>query len=116
MVAPRRSVTVGAVKRIKATYPSTSDIPALVCVNTYDVHGSQGKPSTKASDYQPASDSDNDVTNSNPAFTLTPGVMCASTSSTKTPVGAVGGVGLAGLTGAGLVVVQRRRSHRNAAA
>jgi len=73
MVAPRRSVTVGAVKRIKATYPSTSDIPALVCVNTYDVHGSQGKPSTKASDYQPASDSDNDVTNSNPAFTLTPG-------------------------------------------
>ena len=95
-----------------ATYPSVSDIPAEICVNMYDVHGSQGKPSGSSDDYNASKDGDNTVKNNNPAYDQTPGTMCASTTTTNTPVGALGAVGLAGLTGVGLFTVQRRRTRR----
>jgi uncharacterized repeat protein (TIGR01451 family) len=44
-----------------ATYPSLSDVPAQVCVNMYDEHGSEGKPSGSASDFSPSKDSDNSI-------------------------------------------------------
>ena len=98
-----------------ATYPDPSDIPAEICVNMYDVHGSQGKPSS-GDDYNASKDGDNTVQNNNPAFDQAPGTMCASTSTTNTPVGALGALGLAGATGVGMFTVQRvRRSRRRSA-
>jgi hypothetical protein len=43
-----------------ATYPSLSDIPANVCVNMYDQHGSEGKISTNSKDFSPLN-SDNSI-------------------------------------------------------
>ena len=43
-----------------ATYPSPRDDPAQICVNTFDVHGSQGKPGN-AANYVPLADSDNSI-------------------------------------------------------
>ena len=45
----------------QATYPSLSDIPDKVCVNMYDEHGKEGKPSTNSTDYSPSKDKDNSI-------------------------------------------------------
>jgi hypothetical protein len=44
-----------------ATYPSLADVPAQVCVNMYDEHGSEGKPSGSANDFSPSMDNDNSI-------------------------------------------------------
>ena len=44
-----------------ATYPSMADVPAQVCVNMYDEHGSEGKPSGSANDFSPSKDGDNSI-------------------------------------------------------
>lgn len=44
-----------------ATYPSSSDIPAQLCVNLYDEHGSAGKSSGNPNDFSPAKDGDNSI-------------------------------------------------------
>jgi len=44
-----------------ATYPSSSDIPAQLCVNMYDEHGNAGKSSGNPNDFSPSKDSDNSV-------------------------------------------------------
>jgi hypothetical protein len=42
------------------TYPNKSDLPPQICVNMYDEHGSEGKPSNSPQDYSPT-DSDNSI-------------------------------------------------------
>jgi hypothetical protein len=48
-----------------ATYPSMSDIPAQVCVNMYDEHGSEGKSSGNPNDFSPTQDNDNSIQTNN---------------------------------------------------
>jgi uncharacterized repeat protein (TIGR01451 family) len=48
-----------------ATYPSMADIPSQVCVNMYDEHGSEGKPSGNANDFSPSKDNDNSIQTNN---------------------------------------------------
>jgi uncharacterized repeat protein (TIGR01451 family) len=43
-----------------ATYPSAQDVPSQLCVNTYDVHGQVGKPSS-GNDYSPSQNGDNSI-------------------------------------------------------
>ena len=51
-----------------ATYPQLSDVPAHICVNTYDEHGTQGNPSASppggglSADFSPSQDDDNAIT------------------------------------------------------
>ena len=44
-----------------ATYPNKSDLPPAICVNMYDEHGSEGKPSGSASDFSAVNDHDNSI-------------------------------------------------------
>jgi hypothetical protein len=44
-----------------ATYPSLSDVPATLCVNLYDEHGTAGKSSGSANDFSPVKDGDNSI-------------------------------------------------------
>jgi uncharacterized repeat protein (TIGR01451 family) len=43
-----------------ATYPSAQDVPAQLCVNTYDLHGQLGQPSN-GNDYSPSQNGDNSI-------------------------------------------------------
>ncbi len=45
----------------QATYPSQADLPAQLCVNMYDEHGSEGKISNSANDFSPSKDNDNSI-------------------------------------------------------
>ncbi len=64
-----------------ATYPSQADMPPQICVNMYDEHGSEGKPSGSANDFSAINDHDNSIqtNNFNPAvgagFCATPKVV-----------------------------------------
>jgi hypothetical protein len=44
-----------------ATYPTGGEIPATLCVNIYDEHGSAGKSSGNPGDFSPVKDSDNSI-------------------------------------------------------
>jgi hypothetical protein len=44
-----------------ATYPNQSDLPPAICVNMYDEHGSEGKPSGSANDFSAVNDHDNSI-------------------------------------------------------
>jgi hypothetical protein len=44
-----------------ATYPFASDIPAQLCVNMYDEHGTAGKSSGNPNDFSPSKDGDNSI-------------------------------------------------------
>ncbi|MHB8682485.1 MAG: DUF7507 domain-containing protein [Acidimicrobiales bacterium] len=48
-----------------ATYPNQADIPPQICVNFYDTHGSEGKPSNNTKDYSPSGDDDNSINTNN---------------------------------------------------
>jgi hypothetical protein len=48
-----------------ATYPSKADVPAQLCVNMYDPHGQEGKPSNSPNDYSPSKDNDNSIQTNN---------------------------------------------------
>lgn len=67
-----------------ATYPSKSDLPPMLCVNMYDEHGSEGKPSGSANDFSPVNDHDNSIqtNNFNPA---SGGGYCATIKIVKPP-------------------------------
>ncbi|HET6793207.1 MAG TPA: hypothetical protein VFH45_02120 [Acidimicrobiales bacterium] len=46
----------------QATYPSINDVPRVLCVNFYDMHGKEGQPSKAGgSDWSPAKDGDNSI-------------------------------------------------------
>lgn len=66
-----------------ATYPSASDIPAQLCVNMYDEHGSEGKQSTNATDFSPSKDGDNSIQTN--AFVPSGGSCVSSGQPPKTP-------------------------------
>jgi hypothetical protein len=44
-----------------ATYPAAATVPAQLCVNMYDEHGTAGKSSGKAGDFSPIDDKDNSI-------------------------------------------------------
>ncbi|HUY63955.1 MAG TPA: hypothetical protein VMV14_05505 [Acidimicrobiales bacterium] len=46
-----------------ATYPTAADMPAQLCVNLYDEHGSEGKPSNSAGDLSPTNGDNSIQTN-----------------------------------------------------
>jgi hypothetical protein len=62
-----------------------ADVPAKVCVNMYDEHGSEGKPSTSANDWSPVKDSDNSIQTN--AFDPTAGSGYCVALQTTTPPG-----------------------------
>jgi hypothetical protein len=72
-----------------ATYPSKADIPPEICVNMYDEHGSEGKPSGSPNDFSPINDNDNsiDTNNFNPASGMG---YCAVPTVSKVPKPAIG--------------------------
>jgi hypothetical protein len=67
-----------------ATYPSLSDLPAQLCVNTYDEHGTAGKSSGNPKDFSPAKDGDNSIQTNSFDPTNGGGNCVASTSLTVT--------------------------------
>lgn len=44
-----------------ATYPSAADVPPAICVNLYDLHGTEGRPAG-TSTFNPATDNDSSIT------------------------------------------------------
>ncbi len=44
-----------------ATYPSAADVPAQLCVNMYDEHGSEGNISNSTKDFDPITNDDNSI-------------------------------------------------------
>lgn len=48
-----------------ATYPSVNDIPAQLCVNMYDEHGTAGTSSGNPNDFSPTKDDDNSIQTNN---------------------------------------------------
>jgi hypothetical protein len=67
-----------------ATYPNKSDLPPQICVNMYDEHGSEGKPSGSANDFSPTKDNDNSIQTN--AFNPTAGAgYCAVPTIHKVP-------------------------------
>jgi hypothetical protein len=57
-----------------ATHPAAANVPAPLCplcVNMYDEHGTAGKSSGKANDFNPVDDKDNSIQTNN--FDLTAG-------------------------------------------
>jgi hypothetical protein len=70
----------------QATYPSKADVPAQLCVNMYDEHGQEGKPTGNGTgnDFSPSKDSDNSIQTNN--FSPSAG-SCASVQIVQTIAG-----------------------------
>jgi hypothetical protein len=66
-----------------ATYPAAADVPAQLCVNLYDEHGSAGKSSGNANDFSSIGDKDNSIQTNDFDPTAGGGNCVASTSLTQ---------------------------------
>jgi hypothetical protein len=90
-----------------ATYPSASDIPPQVCVNMYDEHGSEGKPTGNGTgnDFSPSKDNDNSIQTNN----FVPGDGYCTSLTPKTPVPISGVAGIVGLTLAAALLLGGRQ-------
>ena len=105
-----------------ATYPTAADVPAQICVNTYDEHGTQGKPTAGpggalSNDFDPSADADNAIKQQIGTVSEfnTPGATSCGTTTfgTDLPQGGVAGIatvaGFAAVLFAALQVLHLRR-------
>ncbi len=65
-----------------ATYPSFADVPAQMCVNMYDEHGSEGTQSGSAKDFSPSLNDDNSIKTND--FDPSGGTFCLNSTTTTT--------------------------------